>query len=103
MIERRSQQPGRVSLNADDYDALFVFQVHQLIKLGYVQSDDEQTWAAKLEELMTAEAADYRVVPGSGWRHEPILADLPYTYRSNHRRGRGKRPIEVRHTLLRFC
>ncbi len=225
MIERRSQQPSRASSNADDYDPLFVFEVHHLIKLaydrlrpqshthdqepaitgdlacamdavldypaedwmrfysarddppesepkrrgrqrrrgkdrkrvdirmessqtsprsrfrfeckrlgrrfgarrylgaeglgcflrsdyasqearagmlGYVQNDDEQAWAAKLEELLTAEAADYRVVPGSGWRHEPVLADLPYTYRSNHRRGSGRRPIEVYHTLLRF-
>ena len=71
--------------------------------LGYVQSDDEQTWAAKLEQLLLAEDAAHSVLPGRGWRHESVIPELPHTYRSNHRRGKGMKPIEIYHTLLRFC
>ncbi|MDZ7620630.1 MAG: hypothetical protein U1E05_26805 [Patescibacteria group bacterium] len=71
--------------------------------LGYVQCHDEQTWADKLKQLLVAEAAAHSVLPGSDWRHEPVIPELPHTYRSDHRRGRGKKPIEVYHTLLRFC
>jgi hypothetical protein len=28
---------------------------------------------------------------------------LPHTYRSRHSRGSTKPPIEIYHTLLRFC
>ena len=71
--------------------------------LGYIQCDDEQTWAGRIEQLLTAAAATYAVDAGGGWRHEAVVPELPHTYRSGHRRGSEEPGIEIYHTLLRFC
>ena len=71
--------------------------------LGYVQSDDEETWAGKLHQKLADSPQDYAVRRDSPWRHEPVTADCSYTYRSGHGRGSGRKPIESYHTLLRFC
>ncbi len=71
--------------------------------LGYVQSDDEQTWAARIERCLAKSPQKYSCRPQSPWRHEPVIADFPHTYRSGHGRGRGGQPIEIFHTFLRFC
>jgi len=70
--------------------------------LGYVQSDDEQTWADRIEQRLVESAEDYSLRRQSPWRHEPVIKELPHTYRSRHGRGRGREPIEIYHTLLRF-
>ncbi len=70
--------------------------------LGYLQSDDEEKWAGKIEAAM-AFAEDHRAIrPDSPWRHEPVIKELIHTYRSGHSRGHGRRPIEIFHTLLRL-
>ena len=71
--------------------------------LGYVQSDDEETWAGKLHQKLADSPQDYAVRRDSPWRHEPVTAECPHTYRSGHGRGSGRKPIEIYHTLLRFC
>jgi len=70
--------------------------------LGYVQSEDEQTWAARIERSLIDSPQKYSLRHESPWRHEPVIEDLPHTYRSGHGRGRGRQPIEIYHSLLRF-
>ncbi|NQU26019.1 MAG: hypothetical protein HQ567_32430 [Candidatus Nealsonbacteria bacterium] len=70
--------------------------------LGYVQSDDEETWAGKLEQRLLDSPRIYSLRAESPWRHEPVIREFAHTYRSDHGRGRGRRPIEIYHTLLRF-
>jgi hypothetical protein len=71
--------------------------------LGYVQCDDEPSWARKLEQLLAAKGTAYSVVKGRGWQHDMVIEDFQHTYRSSHRRGRGRKSIIIFHTLLRFC
>lgn len=71
--------------------------------LGYVQSDDEQTWADRIGQRLVESTKDYSLRRESPWRHEPVIEELPHTYRSGHGRGRGRKPIEIYHALLRFC
>jgi hypothetical protein len=99
---RQSYQPGGRSGNAADFDALFIPRVHHLIQLGYVQSEDEQTWAARIERGLIHSPQKYSLRHQSPWRHEPVIEDLPHTYRSGHGRGPGRQPIEIYHSLLRF-
>lgn len=70
--------------------------------LGYVQSENEQTWAARIERSLVESPQKYSFRRQSPWRHKPVIEDLPHTYRSGHGRGRGRQPIEIYHTLLRF-
>jgi hypothetical protein len=71
--------------------------------LGYVQSDDEPTWAARIEQSLIASPAEFAARRENPWRHEPVVPALVHTYRSGHGRGPGRRLIEIYHTLLRFA
>jgi hypothetical protein len=71
--------------------------------LGYVQSDDEPTWATRIEQNLIASPAEFAARRESPWRREPVVPALVHTYRSGHGRGPGRRPIEIYHTLLRFA
>ncbi len=93
MIERRSQQPSRVSSNADDYDALFIFQVHRLIKLGYDRlrpqshaHDQEPAITGDLVEAIDA-VLDY---PTEDWMRFYSSRDDP-PENEPKRRGRQRR------------
>jgi len=70
--------------------------------LGYIQSDNEETWAKRVEQRMIDSAKEYSLLAGSPWRNEPLIKKRVHTFRSGHGRGRGQKPIEVFHTLLRF-
>lgn len=70
--------------------------------LGYLQSDDEKTWAGRIEAAIASTDQHYAIQRDSPWRHEPVVNELMCTYRSGHSRGCGRRPIEIYHTLLRF-
>lgn len=71
--------------------------------LGYVPSDDEPTWANRIEQTLIASPAEFAARREAPWRHEPVAPTLVHTYRSGHSRGHGRRPIEIYHTLLRFA
>jgi len=71
--------------------------------IGYVQSEDEGTWAQRIAQTLLASAKKYALREDGPWRHASVISELEHTYRSGHRRGRGKRPIEIYHILLRFC
>ena len=70
--------------------------------LGYLQSDEEGKWAGKIEAAIASAEDHYAIKLDSPWRREPVITELIHTYRSGHSRGRGRRPIEIFHTLLRF-
>ncbi len=68
--------------------------------LGYVQSHDEATWASRIEVTMTKSPAQFAV--RTPWQLSPLPPGAKHTYNTTHGRGRGKRPIVIYHTLLRF-
>jgi hypothetical protein len=70
--------------------------------IGYMQADDEETWAGEIEQQLNQSPQAYSLQETGRWRREPIIAELQHTYLSTHRRGRGHRPIDIYHTLLRF-
>ena len=70
--------------------------------LGYLQSDDEEKWAGKIEAAIASADDHYAIQHDSPWRQELVINELIPTYRSGHSRGRGRRRIEIFHTLLRF-
>jgi len=84
---RQSYQPCARSGNATDFNALFIPRVHHLIKLGYDQSENGQTWAARIERSLMESPQKDAFRRQSRWRHEPVIKDLPHTYRSGHGRG----------------
>lgn len=69
--------------------------------LGYVQSEDEGTWAGRIQRQMQDSPADHAACEESPWRHEPVIEELEHTYRSGHGRSLGRERIEIYHTLLR--
>ncbi len=68
--------------------------------LGYVQSHDEATWASRIEIALAKSAEDFAV--RVAWQHSPVSTMLKHAYCSAHGRGRGRKPIVIYHTLLRF-
>lgn len=68
--------------------------------LGYIQSDDEKTWAERLSAKLLRTPKNFAL--RDPWRHAPVDQQLHHTYRSTHGRGRGRRQIEIYHTLLLF-
>jgi hypothetical protein len=71
--------------------------------LGYVQSDDETTWAAKIEMALTRTPDTYCIVDNALWDGYQITPQLVYTYRSRHHCQTLGEDIDIFHTLLRFC
>ena len=71
--------------------------------LGYVQSDDETTWAAKIEMVLTRTPNAYCIVDNALWDGYQITPQLVYSYRSRHHCQTLGEDIDIFHTLLRFC
>lgn len=70
--------------------------------LGYIQSEDEATWAFRIEQALLSAPADSAVRRESTWRLDPVIPALGHTYRSGHSRTTRRGPIEIYHTMLRF-
>lgn len=66
--------------------------------IGYVQSDDEATWASKISECMSKDRGAYRVQKLGEWRRIRIIHGLKYTYQTSH----ATPAITIYHVLLRF-
>ena len=71
--------------------------------LGYVQSEDEQTWAAKIEERLSAHPTEYELASDGGWRKQVVSPRLAHTYRTHHLPEKTRVALTVHHVLLRFC
>jgi hypothetical protein len=71
--------------------------------LGYVQSNDETTWAAKIAIALTRAPDAYCIADNTLWDGYQITPQLVYTYRSRHHCQTLGEDIDIFHTLLRFC
>ena len=71
--------------------------------LGYVQSDDETMWAAKIETALTRAPDAYCMTDNTLWDGYQITPQLVYSYRSRHHCQTLGEDIDIFHTLLRFC
>lgn len=69
--------------------------------LGYVQFENEQTWADRLGHKLLESPDEFGL--RSPMQHRAVIQELHHTYRSTHGRGKGRQQIEIYHTLLRFC
>jgi hypothetical protein len=70
--------------------------------LGYVQSNDETTWAAKIAMALTRAPDAYYIANNTRWDGCQITPQLVYTYRSRHHCQTLGEDIDIFHTLLRF-
>jgi hypothetical protein len=71
--------------------------------LGYVQSQDPQYWAKKIETALSKSRESCKILENGAWRPQKLADGLPHTYRSDHGRETLERSIEIYHTLLAFC
>ena len=71
--------------------------------LGYIQSRDETTWAAKIEGALRKDPATYCVASGTQWEPHHITSRLAHTFRSKHQCPALGEDIYIFHVLLRFC
>ena len=71
--------------------------------LGYVQSDDEQTWAAKIEKELTSSPKSFGLqTQRSNFRLYQISPQLHHTYVSEHRRTTDGKRLQIYHSFLIF-
>lgn len=71
--------------------------------LGYVQSEDEATWAAKIEAELSAKPTHYAVACDGHWVKQAVTPSLEHTYRTGHALPGTHDRITIHHVLLRFC
>jgi hypothetical protein len=71
--------------------------------LGYVQSDDEQTWVAKIDEAFTSSPKSFCLqTQQSHFRLNQITAQLRHTYVSEHCRTTDGKQLQIYHSFLIF-
>jgi hypothetical protein len=71
--------------------------------LGYVQSDDEQTWAAKIDKELVSSPKSFSLqTKRNHFRLYQISAQLHHTYVSEHRRTRDGKRFQIYHSFLIF-
>ena len=69
--------------------------------LGYVQSNDEETWAMELCAILNNSNC-YCVCKDGRWNPCVITSQLKHTYTTRHSRAKRLGPIRISHVLLRF-
>ncbi len=68
--------------------------------LGYVQSDDCNSWATKVSKFVNAQT--HRLTKDGTWTATTICPQLLHTFTTEHIRSRNYGRITVYHTLLAF-
>jgi hypothetical protein len=68
--------------------------------LGYVQSDDCDSWAAKLSKSL--DRVRHKMTEHGDWTPSILVENLNHTFRTKHRRRRNLPSIEILHSLLSF-
>jgi len=71
--------------------------------LGYVQVNNETTWANKIKSRIEKKPQDYCLCKNGNWTKTSITPKLKYTYRTSHIRTKAKGPIGISHIFLSFC
>lgn len=69
--------------------------------LGYVQSEDEATWAERITETLCRNGPQYAVADPP-FAHQRVCVTLPHTYASHHVMKDAKSPVLIHHVLLNF-
>ncbi len=70
--------------------------------LGYIQVNNEATWANKIKRRIEEKPQDYSLCKNSRWVKTSITPKLRYTYRTSHNRAKIKEPIGISHIFLKF-
>jgi hypothetical protein len=71
--------------------------------LGYVQSDNEQIWAAKIDKAFTSSPESFGLqTKRNHFRLCQISAQLRHTYVSEHRRTTDGKRLQIYHSFLLF-
>jgi hypothetical protein len=71
--------------------------------LGYVQSDDEQTWAAKIDKALAASPTSFGLhAQRNNFQLCQISAQLRHTYVSEHHRTTDGKRLQIYHSFLSF-
>ena len=70
--------------------------------IGYIQSDDESAWAAKIEAALRQDPVRYATTDNNVWAYYWITSQLTHTYRSQHRCQVLQEDMQIFHTLLLF-
>src|SRR5438105_842916 len=68
--------------------------------IGYVQSDDCDSWADKIRASLERDAVKYGMVAGTTWRSAAIINELRNCYQTDHERPVLRRNVRVTHMLL---
>ena len=71
--------------------------------LGYVQAEDEPTWACRIKTRLERSPRKYGLRSDGSWTRVRLVQGLEYTYHTRHDRSRSLPPVDVSHVLLRFC
>jgi len=71
--------------------------------LGYVQSDDERTWAANIDKILAVSPESFSLqTKRNHFRLRQISAQLRHTYVSEHRRTTDGKRLQIYHSFLLF-
>lgn len=89
------------SANQSYFATSFIRKAHQVVKLGYIQDGDVETYAVAIEDKLKFEPKSFRVQQDGNWQRAKLVKGLG-TFRSRHSRSKAK-AVDVVHTLLAFC
>jgi len=71
--------------------------------LGYVQTDDEATWAGRIRDRLMASPKEHHVACDGGWSDYNVTGGPGRVYRTQHDRADPPRALTIFHVLLMFC
>lgn len=70
--------------------------------LGYVQVNNENTWAQIIKKNLEEKPQDYKLRKNGRWQKTLIAPKLKFTYRTCHNRNKTYGPIGISHIFLKF-
>ena len=70
--------------------------------IGYIQSDSESEWVCKIEQGMKDRKSALQFCSDGEWKEECVVKQLPFCFRTRHKRPTVKREISVYHLMLLF-
>jgi hypothetical protein len=70
--------------------------------LGYVQTDTEKSWAARIQAALAQAPTRYSLMDTGQWERVVIIPTLYHTYCTKHNRVARRLPLTLYHILLGF-
>lgn len=71
--------------------------------LGYIQSQDEDFWASKIQMSLSDNPTKYALHKDGRWAREAVIPMLKHTFRTRHLIHGKMSQLTIYHVLLRFC